>query len=211
MSDDQQPGDQTRPPAGFYPDPSGGPARRWWDGTGWTEKLEGSDWSVPVGPDGRPIQPELAAGTKVDTPFIWIFALLPLVSLLSFAFYDVEEAMRLALENPSDPTATYTPGYFAASAISWVIYGASVVLAFFDHRALTRMGVVRPFHWAWAFLFTIPYPIGRAVVLRRRVRRGLAPMWVYLATTVLGLVVSFAVVIGATITAFQETGFPTAP
>ncbi len=28
------------PPPGWYPDPSGGPARRWWDGRTWTEHLQ---------------------------------------------------------------------------------------------------------------------------------------------------------------------------
>lgn len=28
------------PPAGWYPDPGGGPYRRWWDGRGWSEHLE---------------------------------------------------------------------------------------------------------------------------------------------------------------------------
>jgi len=28
-------------PPGFYPDPRGGDARRWWDGEHWTEKLQG--------------------------------------------------------------------------------------------------------------------------------------------------------------------------
>jgi hypothetical protein len=29
-------------PPGFYPDPRGGDARRWWDGEHWTEKLQGA-------------------------------------------------------------------------------------------------------------------------------------------------------------------------
>jgi hypothetical protein len=36
------------PPAGWFPDPGGTPARRWWDGSQWTEHLQ----SAPV-PSGE--------------------------------------------------------------------------------------------------------------------------------------------------------------
>jgi Protein of unknown function (DUF2510) len=37
------------PAPGWYPDPGGAPALRWWDGTGWTEHVAGPD---PVPTDG---------------------------------------------------------------------------------------------------------------------------------------------------------------
>lgn len=38
------------PPPGWYPDPEGGPRRRWWDGTRWTENLEGAQPLPPAPP-----------------------------------------------------------------------------------------------------------------------------------------------------------------
>lgn len=40
------------PAAGWYPDPAGQPAERWWDGRGWTDLLRGP--SGGPGPSGRP-------------------------------------------------------------------------------------------------------------------------------------------------------------
>ena len=44
-------------------------------------------------------------------------------------------------------------GYFVALAISWsIVWGGAVVFAYFDWQGAQReVGVVRPFHWAWAF------------------------------------------------------------
>lgn len=39
MSDSNQPPESGKPPAGYYPDNSGG--MRWWDGNGWTERMQG--------------------------------------------------------------------------------------------------------------------------------------------------------------------------
>src|SRR5206468_9638315 len=58
-----------------------------------------------------------------------------------------------------------------------------VVLAFLDRRILLRRGIVRPFHWVWSVL-PLVYLIGRSVVLRRRVGRGSAPLWVSLLLSV---------------------------
>ncbi len=34
------PGGQANPPAGWYPDPSGQPQQRWWDGVAWGEQTQ---------------------------------------------------------------------------------------------------------------------------------------------------------------------------
>jgi len=39
----------TLPPAGWYPDPSGAPQQRWWDGQGWTVHYQGAA-TAPVAP-----------------------------------------------------------------------------------------------------------------------------------------------------------------
>ena len=65
--------------------------------------------------------------------------------------------------------------------------------AYFDWRTLRKVGVERPFHWAFAFFAgcepPIVYAIGRGVVVRRRSGRGLAPMWVFIAVQVIAFIV----------------------
>lgn len=172
------------PAPGWYPDPAGSNRRRWWDGRAWTDHLAEGAW------DGSIEQPPLAPGAQVDTPFIWIIALLPLLSAVAFMTWDVEGFFRRAIEDPRHAASAQfaDPGYLLTSAVGFLIYPAIVVLAYVDWRSLTRMGVVRPFHWAWSFL-TIVYIIGRPVVLRRRVHRGLAPLWTFLIVYLVVLVV----------------------
>ncbi|BDI21805.1 DUF2510 domain-containing protein [Herbiconiux sp. L3-i23] len=194
-------------PPGFYPDPQGGASRRWWDGTKWTETLEGSAWTTPVGPDGRPIQPELPAGTKYDSAFIWIFSIIPLLTLVQLLIMDFGGVMRAALEQPSNPFAIYTPGYLAASSLSFLFYAGSVLLAYLDRDRLQKLGVVQPFHWAWALLSSLVYAIGRAVVLRRRVGAGMAPLWVYIAGSVITTSIVLVMVVSAISTALESFRF----
>lgn len=210
MTSEPQNFDRTvQPAAGYYPDPAGGPSRRWWDGTAWTDAFEPTEWSTPVGADGRPVQPALPADTKFNTPFIWIFAALPIVSAISLGLYDFGGAMQAQMDDPSNPFAVYTPGYFAVTGLGWLTYAAAVFLAFLDHRNLKRVGVVKPFHWAWTFLSGLVYIIGRTVVLRRRVRAGVGPLWVYIGATVISMIVSISVVAAAFTAAFSA--FSTAP
>lgn len=62
--------------------------------------------------------------------------------------------------------------YFVFLAVTQVLglaaWGFTVFAAFRDYKHLESVGVVRPFHWAFAFIpYTIVYLIGRHVVLRR--------------------------------------------
>ena len=75
--------------------------------------------------------------------------------------------------------------------LSLLLSAAWVLLAVADMRRLGRIGVVQPFHWAWSLL-GIVYPIGRAVVLHRRVRSGLGPLWLLIGATVGSMVLAFA-------------------
>jgi hypothetical protein len=194
------------PAPGWYPDPAGSGRRRWWDGRAWT------DFLADGGGDGSIEQPPLAPDARVNTPFIWIIALLPLVSAVAFLTWDVEGYFRRAIEDPQHAGMQQLtdPGYLLTSAVGFLIYPAIVVLAYFDWRALTRMGVVKPFHWAWSFL-TIVYIIGRPAVLRRRVHRGLAPLWTFLVVYVVVLViigVKFVVAFAAIAPSLSELGAP---
>ena len=60
-----------------------------------------------------------------------------------------------------------------------------------DYRELGRRGVDRPFHWAWSFLSSAVYVIGRGVIVRRVApRRGLVPIWVMIAVTGVSLIIT---------------------
>lgn len=194
------------PAPGWYPDPAGSSRRRWWDGRAWTDHLVDGAW------DGSIEQPALAPDARVNTPFIWIISLLPLVSAVAFLTWDVDGWVRRTIEDPQHAAMQQftDPGYLLTSAVGFLLYPAIVVLAYFDRRALLRMGVVKPFHWAWSFL-TIVYVIGRPVVLRRRVHRGLAPLWTYLVVSLLVSViigVKFGVAVAGITPALSELGAP---
>jgi hypothetical protein len=183
-------GESSSPPPGWYPDPAGTPRRRYWDGRAWTEFF--ADGAAGAA-GGAVQQPRLPEGTKVDTVFIWVLVLLPLLSLIAFLFWDLDGYLRRQIEDPRGAAVAQfaDPGYLLFQAVGWLAYAATVVLAVLDWRALKRLGVVRPFHWAWAFL-PIVYVIGRAVVLRNRVHAGLAPLWTYIAVYVVVIVVIVA-------------------
>lgn len=169
-------------PAGWYADPAGSPRQRWWDGTRWTEDLH--DPSLEV--YGVVAPSILGPGTPVYNVFIWVIVLLPIVSLVDLLSTDFTAAFA---ESVSDAQATFDPGNALSQLVSWLIFGGTVVLAYFDRRRLIRDGFERPFHWAWAFLSGV-YVIGRAVIVRRRAGRGLAPMWVWVGLVVVSFVIA---------------------
>jgi Protein of unknown function (DUF2510) len=200
------PGIQATPP-GWYPDPQGGPAVRWWDGSQWTEHAQ----NAHVAP--APLKaPE---GTAPYTPFIWILALSPLVSLAIYTTFDWTGYLRRYFESTLNTVTSnsyvgmsgmyqslFTPGYFILLISGWVLYGLVVLVAYLDFRALRNRGVPKPFHWAFAFLGALVYVIGRSVVARRRIGRGIAPMWVHIGLTVAVSVVTSVIVLNATFALF---------
>jgi hypothetical protein len=64
-----------------------------------------------------------------------------------------------------------------------------VLLAVEDRRILRQRGLIRPMHPAWEILDPV-YVIGRAVVVRRRVRGSVKPLWVWIGTWVVAAVIS---------------------
>jgi hypothetical protein len=223
----------TTPAAGWYPDPAGTPRTRWWDGTRWTENYSApaaqtaaTPWSTPTGtdsqaptvgggaPSGYPsMQPYGAApalkapeGTSPSTPFIWLLAVLPLVTLaLSIAqLATIDSLVESALAADG---AVYTPLDLANYGVSLLLAAATVVLAYFDARTLAARGVPRPFHWAWSFfaLLSAPvYMIGRSVVVRRRVGSGLAPMFVNLSLLLVGFIIGIVAGVIVTTRIFES-------
>lgn len=137
-------------------------------------------------------------GTRPGTAWIWVFVLLPLLQLaevpLQAAVYQ-----RIFAGGLSDPSAmtraelSPSSGYLPLTGLTFVLYGIYVVIAALDYRALRARGVPRPFHWAWTFLGSLVYIIGRTVVVRRRTGSGLAPLWVFIGLVVISAIASVAI------------------
>lgn len=195
-------------PPGWYPDHTGAPQLRWWDGSAWTESVRPSE-PATASPDAgtaapyalRPAPRTVAAGTPVYNVFIWIIALLPIVGIVTLLSFDMSSIVATS----SDPTAMYrNPGYVATRLFGLLAYLLTALLAFFDRRRLLADGFDRPFHWAWAFLGGTVYIIGRSVVVWRRSRRGLAVLWVWIGLALVGFIVA-AVKVGALMSTLIST------
>ena len=180
---------------GWYLEPNGSGGSRWWDGSAWTEH-------VHVGTEASGVP--AAKPTLVYTPWIWIMVVLPSIASLPQYFIDFSRDMPTYSQlrqgsNQSAMLALYSdPAYLASAAAGWVVYGLLVLFAFFDRRALIAGGHQRTFHWAWTFLLSLVYVIGRSVVVRRQTGRGFAPMWVAIALVVVGIIGSVFRVVSIT-------------
>lgn len=177
------------PPAGWYPDHTAAPRVRWWNGSAWTDDTRpslGESLAEATPYTLHQTAKAVPAGTPVYTPFIWIMTLLPLVSIATLLTID---ASALVVSS-TDPLAMYRdPGYLTSLALGWIVYGASVLLAYLDHKRLLRDGFDRPFHWAWTFFAGGVYVIGRSIIVRRRSGRGQAPIWVWASITLFAMIV----------------------
>ena len=179
-------------PPGWYDDGTGSGRTRWWSGVEWTEHVAAPYSTAPA-------RPALPADRPVYSVWIWLIVLLPLLSYASFFLWQPNFdylSSNDAINNPARFEAGYfasifTPGYFAILVLGWLVWGVTVVFAWRDVVWLRTQGVVRPFHWAWAFLGSLVYVIGRAVIVRRVAPgRGLVPIWVLIGVVALGFVVS---------------------
>lgn len=189
-------------PAGWYPDPAGTPRQRWWDGTSWTENYtEPATASQPYTPNAAAEAAQAPAGVTVYTPFIWLIALLPLVPLLALLTVDWGSMFRFDPNDPASAAAAslglfVSPGYLIALFGGFAVYGLNVFFAFRDYTYLASAGIVRPFHWAWTFLSSVVYVIGRSVVVGRRTGgQGKAPMWVAIGSVALSFIFSIIITI----------------
>lgn len=193
-------------PAGWYPDPAGGEGRRWWDGATWTEHRE-----QPYSPAAAAAALRAPEGTRTNTPWIWLIAVLPVLSFIPLLTIDWPAYLANSMAAGGSiygQSALYTsPGYLAATVLGWVIYAVCALFAYLDWKRLAAAGVPRPFHFAWVFLSSIVYVIGRSVVVRRRTGTGAGPMWVSIAVIALSLAISVylvATIIGAAIDQVQQ-------
>ncbi|WP_313539467.1 DUF2510 domain-containing protein [Leifsonia aquatica] len=211
---------------GWYADPYGAAPQRWWDGTQWTGHVSQAAVPQPAAAQAaptqpqypqyqqqaaavRPARPELNPATPVGTVWIWLVALLPLLTVALLPTIQIH-LPEIDLHDPTpaipDPIGLIGgPWYFVLVGVSWLSYAALVVFSWLDYRELTRRGVVRPFHWAWSFLSSIVYVIGRTVIVRGVAnRRGMAPMWGAIAVVALSFIVSTIWTITLTTSIFDQ-------
>ncbi|WP_187264841.1 DUF2510 domain-containing protein [Homoserinibacter sp. GY 40078] len=195
---------------GWYPDGSGG--HRWWDGRAWTEHV-----SLPTGaaPAAEPVP--LPEGTRIDTVAIWVVSLAMLVATTpAFFLFDVQGYMAGFFPDPvtgyptgiGNSMSIFVTYMIVAYALQAVGYVATVLSARADYRHLISVGVVRPFHWAFAFIpWVLVYLIGRHVVLRRVSRTSGAPLWVNVGLTILQFIGSMIWASTAMVGVFAELPF----
>lgn len=184
--------DATNVPPGWYPDTNAPGGQRWWDGTQWTEHVQGAEPYQAFAPLKAP------EGTNTNTVWIWLVALLPLAAIPALFSIDFTGMMRSAIQNPSSPTGMldlYTsPAYILSIVLGWGSSILIIVFSYLDWRALKARGVPQPFHWAFSFLLLasagIVYPIGRSVVVKRRANGSMAPMWIAIAVYVAIIIAS---------------------
>jgi hypothetical protein len=180
-------------PAGWYPEPDGTDGQRWWDGTRWTE------YSTPLAAPpyvpydaGNAGAARVPAGTPTSTVWVWLVVVLPILAYVPFFLIDFEGYLLRSVTDPMAQFEMYLdPMYLGGIVSSWVVYGLSVWFAYLDTKELGRRGFARQFHWAWTFLASLVYVIGRSVVVRRQAGRGAAPMWVAILLSVALLIGSF--------------------
>jgi hypothetical protein len=196
------------PPAGWYPDPAGGPTRRWWDGAHWTERIEAPTGTIDPAL-AVPADPVATPGTSPNTWAMWVVGLTPILSIIGVLVIDFEGYFRRVFEavivsqNPGasadiDVFGIIGPTFAIGELFMFLSLAAFIVFAALDYRILRSRGVDRPFHWAWAFFTllnpgSLVYLIGRTVVAHRRTGRSAsAPMWVGIGLMVVTIIVVFA-------------------
>lgn len=188
---------------GWYQDPEGA-GLRWWDGSAWSEHRQGSYGST------EPLKaPE---GAQTNTVWVWLVIVLPLLPMLPLLFIDWRGLIGSEI---ADPTSAYTmtfglffsPWYLAAIVLGWATYGLSVFFSYRDYRELEKVGVPRPFHWAFTFLSSVVYVIGRSVVVKRRTGTGgAATLWAAIGSVVLSFVVGAIMMVQVFAAVFDAVG-----
>lgn len=187
---------------GWYPDPSGNGGQRWWDGQTWTEHSAAAA-ATPYTTETL----KAPEGAKTNTPYIWLIIALPLLTFVPLFFVDWGAMVRGAGTDPYASTAAtmgifFSPGYVLTMVLSWGVYGLSVFFAYRDVKALEAAGVPRPFHWAFAFISSYVYPIGRSVVVKRRTGRDGGTLLASILAIVLLFVLAIVFVVVVTAQVF---------
>ncbi|WP_210479541.1 DUF2510 domain-containing protein [Naasia sp. SYSU D00948] len=190
-------------PAGWYPDPNDGRRQRWWDGYQWTAETATWPSEAQSGPLTAP------PDTDWRTPWVWLVLILPLLPILPAFLIDWSSIYRIdPVTLQPDPAAQLalltSPAYLASVIGGWLCYALAIVFAYLDWKELRARRVPRPFHWAWTFLSSYVYGIGRGVVVHRRTGGGLAVVWVSVAILVLSIVLGVVVSVLAVAAVFAQ-------
>jgi hypothetical protein len=168
-------------PPGWYADPHGTATWRWWDGAAWSDHVSEHAGGI--------VRPKLPSEVKVNTVWSWAFAALPLFSLVTLVLMDF-----VKYEPPASGVQFGVFGEEALISFAFTsgVWAAAIFFAYRDYRVLRRAGVVRPFHWAWAFFAWIVYVIGRAVIVGKVSSQWKGPFWAVVVVSVAMLITTVA-------------------
>jgi hypothetical protein len=123
---------------------------------------------------------------RLETPSIWLLALLPVVAILT---------LLQGLPLPAAGTDPFGEGQALRQVIMTGVWVAGLILAYFDSRYLKSAGFTRPFGWLWALIGGGVYIVGRCVVVNQRNGGALRPMWAWIALAVFYVVFAVAAAI----------------
>lgn len=153
-----------------------------------------------------PATPPPVVDVSTNTIWVWLAVAASVLPILSVFLVDWNGYIS-AVASMSRGSAmtgellTWEMRTLGLSLVGWVFMAAYIVFSWLDWRELRRRGVVAPFSWAWSFFVLVGlgsavYMIGRAVVLRRRtVSGGWAPLWTWIAATVVGFIASMSLIV----------------
>jgi hypothetical protein len=164
---------------------------------------------APQAPAASAPLPTAPASTSPFTWAIWVLAALPVISILIALSVDYRAALDMSPRGPSPEAAVASA---LSSLVQFLMWAATVALAFFDWRDLTRRGIAKPFHWAWAFIPVAGgvYLIGRSIVVRRRIEgapaAALSPIWLWIGLNVIVMFISIVKGVEAVTSMMQRYG-----
>lgn len=162
-------------------------------------------YPATAAPVGQAATPAVVAA-PTNTIWVWLAIASSVLPLLSFFLIDWNGYVSIVTSMArggfaSQDLVSWQLRTIGVSLISWLFLAAFIVFSWLDWRELKRRGIVAPFGWAWSFFVLISlgsavYMIGRAAVLARRtVAGGWAPLWAWIAGTAVSLIASISVVI----------------
>jgi hypothetical protein len=182
------------PAAGWYRDPAGEHAMRWWDGSAWTQHVDDPapappPPAVPVASAYQPfgaLDAELAASAiaKPASNVIWT----PAVSWIAFSPIWITLVDFLALSS----LYGMVPGMRQWSGVASLIWIVPLcILAMRDRSALLRAGHPRAASAVWMLLSPIAYLIARRIRVKQATGGGAGPGNVFAALLLLPLAILF--------------------